>query len=125
MSLENSRVLKFRAWDSNINQMVYLSQNHSIGHLNDLPMWEVMQFTGLFDKNGKEIFEGDIIKFTTKWSHPTKQLGVISYYPESMQYGFSLGQSYYDFTDLENNEILEIIGNIYENPELQKKYGDL
>lgn len=108
------REIKFRAWDNHSHKMIYIQD--------ELPKYrgfEIMQFTGLKDKNGKEIFEGDIVEFCTKWEFPQRFKGQVIYFPESMQYGFSEnGESYYDFTDIENPEILEVIGNIYENPEL-------
>lgn len=135
------RAIKFRAWDYEKKSM--LTGNNQYG--SDEPdanlkhssagaftrLWEslarfaendrfvLMQFTGLKDKNGKEIFEGDIVEFCTKWEFPQRFKGQVIYFPESMQYGFSEnGESYYDFTDIENDELLEVIGNIYENPEL-------
>lgn len=71
-----SRVLKFRAWDKCRNEMIYTSEKASFridfngelfavnygvdGFTQSLP---VMQFTGLHDKNGKELFEGDFIEY--------------------------------------------------------------
>jgi len=73
----------------------------------------LMQFTGLKDKNGKEIYEGDIVK-SEAWSPSTYEVGfregAFCFYREDSLYA-------------NNPEYLfkfEIIGNIYENPELIK-----
>lgn len=71
---------------------------------------ELMQYTGLKDKNNKEIYEGDVIKYTTWFK------GYESTY--SINYNIV----FYDnghFSPLYNSDIIEIevIGNIYENPE--------
>lgn len=114
------RLIKFRAWDIKRKQMFFPS---SISWKDDL-MWcgdvlgenryetaieksEVMQFTGLKDKNGREIWEGDIIKFR---------------YPETgdvrtAEVKFITGCF---VPDVWRNETPEVIGNIYENPELLK-----
>lgn len=75
----------------------------------------LMQYTGLTDKNGKEIYEGDIVK-SEQWT------------PEIYRVWFSRGGFCFsnDTTDIEyvNDakylEQFEVIGNIYENPELLK-----
>lgn len=74
----------------------------------------IMQSTGLTDKNGKEIFEGDVVKMAKNvYSEPTYYEVVRhrggAYRLESKQYGCELWLRHTD---------CEIAGDIYENPEL-------
>ncbi|PKE36853.1 hypothetical protein CW670_02675 [Macrococcoides caseolyticum] len=68
----------------------------------------LMQATGLTDKNGKEIFEGDIVKY---WEN----IGYIEFYQGSWVINWNDG-SLFDLYDNDNN--LEVLGNIHEHPEL-------
>lgn len=80
-----------------------------------------MQYTGLKDKNGNEIYEGDLIKFDDEIQevkHERCYEG--NSYPMS---GFIIRDYYNNLEDVEEDGILreaEIIGNIYQNPELLK-----
>lgn len=73
----------------------------------------VGQYTGLTDKNGKKIFEGNIVKFSHLVFNESR-IGVISY--EMNEAGFVLrhkgGYSWIAYP----NEFYEVIGNIYDNP---------
>lgn len=116
---------KFRAWDKVLKEMVRVNalvldkqvikvtyKNGSIAN-EDVKEYELMQSTGLFDKNGKEIFEGDILG--------TKD-GLLN---GVVEYRADLGMFVNSLIRYNNFEKLcsiagdrEIIGNIYENPEL-------
>ena len=122
---------KFRAWHNELGRMMLvntifffaneleeLKLNDSI--MNDnIPVYpdeiKLMQSTGLHDKNGKEVFVGDIIKCTRGCPHEVyleKEYGgkYIGGMPAVYLKGIREG---YAWTGAE-----EIIGNVYENPEL-------
>lgn len=71
----------------------------------------VGQFTGLYDKNGKEIYEGDVVRLT--WRDNSTDVGRIGYYENAFVWGSPSWRIY----RLDQYE-LEVIGNIHENREL-------
>ena len=89
---------------------------------NDWKNYEIMQYTGLKDKYGKEIYEGDIISVTDD-KHP---MMVVKWYQYKMTAGFAtehIGQKESEFwlpSQHHAERSWEIIGNIYQNPELLK-----
>jgi len=126
------REIKFRAWDKLTEKFVtaqYLSENlvrtyqedssrelllrGSIFTENGL---ELMQYTGLKDKNGVDIYEFDLVR-SERGYKTTTAIGVVSWYDGYC--GFQV-----DFKDDgplgRLDERLEVIGNIYEHPELLK-----
>lgn len=132
-----SRVIKFRAWH-NAKQIMFpiIAIGLADGRIEVEPApdssWttnlsdvELMQFTGLLDKNGKEIFEGDIVSLTQYEQfrdRVTPRIQIVRYVCEEkgrvgfapMVWHTSVDDGYY------NNELedYEVMGNIYENPEL-------
>ena len=101
---------KFRAWDKTDKEMYLVDEI-----LRGANKVELMQSTGLFDKNGKEVFVGDIIKCTRGCPHEVyleKKYGgtYVGGMPAIYLKGIREG---YAWTGDE-----EILGNIYENPEL-------
>jgi uncharacterized phage protein (TIGR01671 family) len=113
------REIKFRCWHKGylaqgrmketLPQMIYDEKS------GDCLVWlsqgqptEIMQYTGLKDKNGKEIYECDILKHEMHWwDHRIISVA-------TMDYPFYCG----DFSV--DNDDCEVIGNIYENPEKAK-----
>lgn len=137
------REIKFRAWDKTNKKWMDLyhsevALNPNTGklvHVDDLSTsyWDfneyvLMQYTGLKDNNGKEIYEGDIVADrqygTNKLILPKvvvfDEFGVST--DPGSGYAFVMGWGMKDINgEVQNLDIkLEVIGNIYENPELLK-----
>ena len=148
------REIKFRAWDKEAGEMIYSDQEYDScffefkegrlsaftiletaeGNLHEPPhtyseeLDYLDQFTGLFDKNGKEIWEGDILKMNGGADNIFVEIGfekgcfiakvpwLKDSFPELYRYTF--------FAELDKDKMFkdcvltEVIGNIYENPEL-------
>lgn len=132
------REIKFRAWDKKDKVMVdvaainfgpsgfwSLIEDADDAELQLADSYELMQYTGLHDKNGREIYESDILKVTgedgesyvatVKWfgdeGYPAFDLEGI---PETWFYGANALATIFQ----EGVETCEVIGNIFENPEL-------
>lgn len=103
------RTIKFRIFDSEIKKYIDISASAiMLDELNNLkPNLKIEQFTGLHDKNGKEIYEGDIV---------TDGVGKYKIIYDLKLAGY---QPYCIFRD-EPENYCEVIGNIYENPDLVK-----
>jgi len=111
-----TRDIKFRAWDHREGKMwepiirpdgVLMTDNLYGGYTtyyDQIPSDPLMQYTGLKDKNGVEIYEGDVVVAAWHWTEP---------------HLVELPDDYYDFQEYAlGSEELEVLGNIYENPEL-------
>ena len=110
------RTIKFRAWDKTLNKIHSWStiENHfTLEELLDDNFFEAMQYTGLKDKYGVEIYEGDILSYFGFEYEVTF---------EESAFGWSEDGQFYAFAEMAIDEIekTKIIGNIYENPELAK-----
>lgn len=128
---------KFRAWhktweemgkvkrirfddDGNANNVLFKGKEFGVNAKID--EFELMQSTGLKDKNSKEIFEGDIVtdgEFARIVQYH-QTLGFYMFDEEGNERFFSDSANLEDFEEDAKivSEILEIIGNVYENPEL-------
>lgn len=116
--------IKFRVFDKISKQMYRWSQIASISLVDfDKEHYELMQFTGLKDKNGKKIYNGDIVSFCGNKPVQVKfENGCFTVFGEPLGWDFD------NFDDGVRNPIkcdltlyCEIVGNIYENPELLNK----
>ena len=77
------------------------------------------QFIGLKDKNGTQIYEGDIVKYMGH--HYTESIGEIFYDKTCCCFSTKVKNGKgYDVVDIDSYLELEVIGNIYDNPELLK-----
>ncbi len=128
-----NRNKKFRAWDG--KKMIYgtkdiietpvVTFDGRVGWVGDVSCatdeesynsfeenkyWEVMQYTGLKDKNGKEIYEGDIVKVDS-------EVCVIEWWEGSF---LAIRKADKPFGG-HSFRYLEVIGNIYENKDINKK----
>ncbi len=136
------REIKYRAWDGKrmiyfseltiglkkgkrIVPYVYFKKDNFAGELS-LASHKIMQYTGLKDKNVKEIYEGDVFKY---YAHKGLTISDITgeifynnddacfaYYPK----GYDVSINLSEFDELQNDFLnhIEVIGNIYESPEL-------
>ena len=135
------REIKFRAWDR-ANEKMFYNPSITFGESGwgvNLPLvkadTQLMQFTGLHDKNKKDIYEGDILRVKAAIAvsanimetEELEQEIICSVYYNNDVAGFDLktierdtnlgGWSFYG---VEDSSTMEIIGNLYENPELIK-----
>ncbi len=107
-----NREIKFRIWDK---------KNKQLGKTFSLNTDIIIQFTGLLDKNGKEIYEGDIVSvnekgFEDKTNYEVKWFG--PYYPAFDLEGWEGESNALGEIEQTGEWDIEVIGNIYENPEL-------
>lgn len=131
------REIKFRAWDKKNKAMIPIVAVMPLGGVlipdgeskvgdmgayqkhykyKDAVEVEAMQYTGLKDKHGKEIFEGDILKLGNRIEHVACNSG--AFVTKDMDEKVEDDTGACMWTNRKRTAECEIIGNIYENPEL-------
>ncbi len=126
------REIKFRAWDIDKKQFVYVNIGQDDVCLDDgistieMPLYhsDFEQYTGLKDKNGKMIYEGDIVSEEFEYGgEKTKTIWQVRWCDDECAFelhyvsGFELDDCSLDADE----EDYEVIGDIHENPELLEK----
>lgn len=130
------REIKFRAWLKEDKRMVNVETmdftDKSIQYLKKSEInnayilrresfvdVELMQYTGVKDKNGKEIYEGDIIKYKFPYDRRLNHISPVKFLETETSFGvkdrYGIEIPLYRIT---TGNFFEVIGNIYENPEL-------
>ena len=127
------REIKFRFWHTEKKVMVIDEENLMISSISHIwngmsgtlvdtsyykkPIFIPMQFTGLQDKNGKEIYEGDILHIKTEgWDVK----GEVVWNQKKCAFNYFDNEEHNSLLEIDSN-IYEVIGNIYQNPELINK----
>lgn len=128
------REIKFRVWDEQFKRMSkkpeQIRLNIANGNVHgsrsggNVETWRLMQYTGLKDKNGVEIYEGDILKVRSL--HYEKDIGLdvvcfekgcfclrYEYWSDGLHKWKSIEN--YDSSDL------DVVGNVHQNPDLLRK----
>lgn len=106
------REIKFKAWDGEKIRRVYAISNGHACHPESGEEkfdWVLMQFTGLRDANGVDIYEGDIMPWNVNGNL------VVVFKKGKFQARFQSNGETNSIVDLSK---LEVIGNVHENPEL-------
>ena len=122
-----NREIKFRYWCKDFMCDGQMSKGFTLQETTGKENWNnliPMQFTGLKDKNGKEIYEGDIIKINKDWKNSldiTRKCCLVMFYNG----GFMFGRSKYNAEFMNTylwivSQYCEVVGNVFENPELLK-----
>lgn len=126
-----SRIIKFRAWDKargawlNITDTYAQVENQARWNPEVGEFYVLSQFTGLKDRTGKEIYEGDKCSVTLSTGRKVNAFVAFVDGCFELQFVSPIENGRYNYMDYLKchtvNLAVEVIGNIYENPELIKE----
>ena len=109
------RIIKFRQWLGKCFHYFEFKDGMCSGVAEaSLKKYPIMQYTGLKDKNGKEIYESDFVHVVTAHANYIKEITNVC---GETYNGFNIAKSYMNSKDCH----IEVVGNIYENPEILKE----
>lgn len=118
-----NRKIKFRIWNDYDKKMIHWNEllGNNLANIFTIPSYNkwLMQYTGLHDKNGKEIYEGDIVYCQTKYGKAKALIEFIdgkfvAYWNSAITHP----QNGHHIACYDINKKFEVIGNIYDNLEL-------
>ena len=115
---------RYRVWDKEEKKMIYDAEHtydsypvdiSSFGMILDLPnLYDVMQYIGIDDVNGKRVYEKDIVRITTTQTEETRRGEVIYYEGNAMYLVETTMGDYFTFMSQDIKSV-EVLGNIHEN----------
>jgi len=124
------REIKFRAWNRKEKKMYYSSGFETCADalifyipLKEIKHWDksdfvLMQYTGLKDKNGKEIYEGDIVR-------DSNEIGIVEWDKDVVAFQIRTGEEeWIVLSQAYTGKEVEVIGNVFQSPELLKQTYD-
>ena len=125
------REAKFRVWDEDAQEMIYevgitpegipysIPDNaEACDQFNYYPSCHKMQYTGLKDENGLMIYEGDVVKFKSVYYENKIMKAVVKFNGSLGSFVFDRGDDLGPWRMEASMREIEVIGNVYQNPEL-------
>lgn len=127
------RDIRFRIWNENLKEMIkdihicpqygwlVMSDNDAIAERGRVSEEDLiwMQYTGLKDKNNKEVYEGDIVMFDYDWTKST-EIGVVTWNNDNASFQI---KGHIPSSSMKHLKQMKIIGNIYQNKKILEKEG--
>ena len=120
-----NREIKFRVYDKELKRMRYFNSPHDFicfdekgnGYYHNMQTglgeWfsDLMQYTGLKDKNGVEVYEGDKVMFDYEWTEHD-EIGVITWNKDTASFQI---KGHIPSSSMKRLDRMKVIGNVYEN----------